>query len=109
MTVWPQPGTDCAKLLDALADGAPHSFRDLYRLGLMVHSRTADLRRRGYVIQVKWGRNKFGDRDYLYTLVSCPAPATKSPPDARGGPVAGDEAGAGDDTGRQLTLDEALA
>lgn len=55
----------CARLLAVLRDGEEHSSRALYRqLGCMVHSRVAELRRRGHRIECR----RAGD-DYLYRLV----------------------------------------
>lgn len=42
--------SDEARLLDALSDGRWHNHQSLYRLGLMVHSRVAVLRKRGHSI-----------------------------------------------------------
>lgn len=44
--------TDCARLLEVLRDGKPHSHHELYRLGMVVHSRVSDLRKSGHLIQV---------------------------------------------------------
>jgi hypothetical protein len=43
--------THTAKVLALLSDGQWHSHREGYRMGVMLHSRVADLRRRGYVIE----------------------------------------------------------
>lgn len=40
-------------LLGVLADGRWHDHYSLYRLGLMVHSRVAVLRKRGHVIECR--------------------------------------------------------
>lgn len=42
--------TDTARLLEVLSDGEPHGHRELYRLGMIVHSRVSDLRKQGHVI-----------------------------------------------------------
>lgn len=39
-----RPGTDCWRLFEVLADGRPHDHTELYALGMIVHSRIADLR-----------------------------------------------------------------
>lgn len=52
------------RVLSLLQDGQPHSHMEGYRLGVMLHSRVADLRKDGYTIRC-W---RDGD-DYLYQLV----------------------------------------
>ena len=52
------------RVLELLKDGKPHSYRAGYRLGVMLHSRVADLRRDGHDIRC-W---RDGD-DYLYQLI----------------------------------------
>lgn len=52
------------RVLRLLQDGRPHSHMEGYRLGVMLHSRVADLRKDGYTIRC-W---RDGD-DYLYQLV----------------------------------------
>jgi hypothetical protein len=42
--------THCDQLLQVLSDGRPHDHRQLYALGMIVHSRIADLRKRGHDI-----------------------------------------------------------
>jgi hypothetical protein len=43
-----------ARLLERLSDGQWHPHASLYRdLGVMVHSRSAELRKRGHVIEVR--------------------------------------------------------
>lgn len=56
--------THKARVLRLLQDGRPHGHMEGYRLGVMLHSRVADLRRDGYEIRC-W---REGD-DYLYQLV----------------------------------------
>lgn len=65
--------TDCARLLNVLSDGKPHSHNELYRLGMVVHSRISDLRGRGHDIRCErfdW-RDLRGHRQvsYRYRLV----------------------------------------
>jgi hypothetical protein len=63
--------TDCDRLLEALKDGAWHSHAELYALGLMVHSRAANLRQRGHTIHVRreWSRSQRRNF-YFYRLDS---------------------------------------
>lgn len=56
--------THCDRLLEELSDGEWHPHTSLYRLGMIVHSRVADLRRKGYVIETE----RDGDL-HLYRLV----------------------------------------
>lgn len=42
--------THCDQLLQVLSDGRPHDHRQLYALGMIVHSRVADLRDKGHTI-----------------------------------------------------------
>lgn len=65
--------TDCDRLLAVLQDGRPHSHSELYGLGMIVHSRVADLRAKGHNITctkqrdyVDHGRPHFS---YWYQLV----------------------------------------
>ena len=53
------------KVLALLSDGKPHTHHEIYGLFVIGHSRIADLRKRGHVIE-SW---RDGD-DYLYQL--CP-------------------------------------
>lgn len=65
--------TGCERLLEVLSDGNPHSHHELYGLRLIVHSRIAELRKRGHTIhcwKAKLGRD-FKGRDvwtYYYRL-----------------------------------------
>jgi len=52
------------KVLDLLRDGRWHGHMEGYRLGVMLHSRVADLRKDGYEIVCKRGAE-----GYLYRLV----------------------------------------
>ena len=55
------------RLLERLSDGKFHSHESLYRdLGVMVHSRCADLRRKGYVIHVRREWSKSQRRNYWW-------------------------------------------
>ena len=51
------------RVLELLSDGKPHSHHEIYGLFVVGHSRIADLRKRGHVIE-SW---RDGD-DYLYQL-----------------------------------------
>jgi hypothetical protein len=42
--------THCDQLLQVLSDGRPHDHRQLYALGMVVHSRVNDLRSKGHTI-----------------------------------------------------------
>lgn len=77
--------TDKARLLALLSDGKPHSHKEAYRLGLMAHSRAADLRADGHDIRV-WREGGV----YLYQLasVASTAGADDSPSAVGGAPTA---------------------
>ena len=73
-----QAGTPTHKerVLMLLSDGRPHRSSEGYRLGVMLHSRVADLRRDGHLIEC-WNEG----RDYVYQLKGSlvpPAPAPKA-------------------------------
>ena len=58
--------TDCERVLQALREANGEWVGGLYRrLGVMVHSRISDLRKQGYIIEMKC----FGRGDYRYRLV----------------------------------------
>ena len=68
--------TDCDFLLDVLSDNLPHSLNEILRrsftergCGLTVHSRVADLRKRGHVI--RWRNDAEASRGdaSIYTLL----------------------------------------
>jgi hypothetical protein len=63
--------THCARLLEVLSDRQPHDHHELYSLGMIVHSRIADLRKRGYEI-AQWSVRENGHTLYLYQLVGEP-------------------------------------
>lgn len=67
------------RVLALLSDGRPHSHHELYGLHVIAHSRVADLRKRGYVIE-QW---RDGD-DYLYQLTASPKPPVSPPPEDGG-------------------------
>lgn len=56
------------RVLELLRDGEPHGHMEGYRLGVMLHSRVADLRRDGHDIEC-W---RDGD-NYLYRLLNVAA------------------------------------
>lgn len=61
------------KVLALLSDGLPHTHHEIYGLFVIGHSRIADLRKRGHVINC-W---RDGD-DYLFQLCS-EGPSAASP------------------------------
>jgi hypothetical protein len=75
---FPTPGSHCAKLLAALSDGKPHDHRELYGLGIMVHSRIADLRAHGYEV-AQWSARENGERLYCYQIVGWPLEPVEEP------------------------------
>lgn len=58
--------SDCDLVLTVLQAAHGDWVPDLYRLHVMVHSRVAELRRRGYLIECR----RFGVKDYRYRLVA---------------------------------------
>lgn len=71
------------RVLALLRDGREHDHHELYALNVIAHSRIAELRRRGYVIQQRRETGPDGDARYIYRLVSEPslseAPETVTP------------------------------
>ena len=63
------------KVLALLSDGKPHTHHEIYGLFVIGHSRIADLRKRGHVIE-SW---RDGD-DYLYRLCSGATTPQDPPP-----------------------------
>ncbi len=64
----PNPGTDCAAVLEVLEQARGEWVADMYgKTRCMVHSRIADLRRMGHEIDM----HQFGKRDYRYRLHAC--------------------------------------
>lgn len=57
--------SDCDLLLTVLQAAHGQWVKDLYHLNVMVHSRIADLRKRGHTIECQ----RFGRKDYRYRLV----------------------------------------
>lgn len=119
------------RVLQLLSDNEPHSHMELYRLGVMAHSRVADLRKEGYEIKC-WAEGG----QYLYQLFGAvqtgevaadggsasSAPRLGPPPTSAGGSLdqppspqfeADSPAGAGSPPGgsglRQLSVFEAAA
>lgn len=71
-----KPDTHCGRVLAALADGKPHTTRQLYReCGPMIlHSRIADLRAKGYDIACEHIAGKgTGAGAYRYQWLDAPA------------------------------------
>lgn len=66
--------TDADRLLAVLADHREHDHRELYRLGMIVHSRISDLRKRGHRID----QRREGDL-YLYRLAPGVLPEPPNP------------------------------
>ncbi|HEY3281435.1 MAG TPA: hypothetical protein VGN26_04110 [Armatimonadota bacterium] len=58
---WPRPGTHCHRLLAVLKASPGDWCANLYqRLGVMVHSRVADLRSHGYRVESRCaGRGRY--------------------------------------------------
>ena len=79
------------RVLELLSDGQPHSHLEGYRLGVMLHSRVADLRKLGHVIEC-WREGAA----YVYQLVSLRSPEG----DNRLGPasLSGERSEDGDET-----------
>jgi len=72
-----RPETHCGRVLAVLADGKPHTTRDLYRQAgpMILHSRIADLRTKGYRIQCEHIAGKgTGAGAYRYQWLDAPAP-----------------------------------
>lgn len=59
----------CQRILAVLSDGKPHTTSDLYRQcgGMILHSRIAELRRRGHRIECEHVGGR-GPHAYAYTL-----------------------------------------
>lgn len=75
--------TDCEFLLAILQDGRPHTQHELLRLsfesrgcGLTIHSRIADLRKKGHDIRCEHVPGENRGRAWAYTLRE---PATEGP------------------------------
>ena len=66
--------TGCEKVLALLADGRWHDHHALYALNVIAHSRVAELRKRGHVIQ----HERRGDL-YCYRLIFSPEAAPAPP------------------------------
>lgn len=80
------------RVLALLSDRQPHSHHEIYGLFVIGHSRIADLRKRGHVIE-SW---RDGD-DYMYRLSSpCAGDPSGSLPSPDGGPRSEVVAAAGD-------------
>lgn len=60
--------TDADRLLAVLSDGRAHSHLELYALGMIVHSRVADLRKRGHEIR-HWQESHPNGRRHYYQLI----------------------------------------
>ena len=68
------------RVLELLSDGESHAHHELYALNVIAHSRVADLRKRGYVIEQWREEDPRSNRPvYFYRLVSSPEP-DQAPP-----------------------------
>lgn len=65
--------THTKRVLALLSDGKPHTHLELYALGVIAHSRVADLRKQGHDIAC-WTANDHGERVSVYQLVGSSAP-----------------------------------
>lgn len=86
-----KPDTHCGRVLAALADGKPHTTRQLYREAgpMILHSRVAELRKKGYRIECEHIKGKTtGAGAYRYTWIDAPPSSN------------------GDDTQLRITTDE---
>lgn len=63
------------KVFDLLRDGRWHGHMEGYRLGVMLHSRVADLRKDGHMIECKRG-----PEGYLYRLLDSEAALPENVP-----------------------------
>lgn len=79
--------TDCEFLLAVLQDGRPHTQAELLKLslesrgcGLTIHSRVADLRKKGYDVRCTHVPGENRGRAWAYTLRE---PAVPSPAGSR--------------------------
>lgn len=100
--------THCEVVLELLQDGEAHSHHELYALNVVAHSRIAELRRRGFVIESWREAGRAGEPAYMYRLVSSPAetdlrrPAPRWYPTQKGGAIsmASEASGGWDDRER---------
>lgn len=66
-----RPATHAQRILNILADGRWHSSAELHRrVYCILHSRIAELRRRGFVIEHRGGGG--GAENHEYKLLSAP-------------------------------------
>jgi hypothetical protein len=65
--------SQCDRVLALLSNRRWHNAMELYRLGCVAHSRVADLRKRGYVIESRRLGLPGPDAIYEYRLVSGPS------------------------------------
>lgn len=75
--------TDTDRLLAVLADGRPHNHLELYGLNMIVHSRVADLRKRGHDVR-SWRESHPNGPRYWYELVGAPLTDGESSREGRG-------------------------
>ena len=103
--------TDAAFLLSILEDGQPHSTDEILAksqaergVGLMVHSRASDLRKRGHVITCDLAGRRYGRPIYVYTLLgSLPESSSQSATPSSTSPEVNrnDHSGRGDGSGSE--------
>jgi hypothetical protein len=82
--------TDCERLLEALSDGRPKSHRELYALGMIVHSRVSDLRKKGHDIrawrQREWDASRGRENwTHYYRLITAATLEAGEPCEVVGG------------------------
>lgn len=88
--------TDCEFILDVLGDGEEHSLAELLTrsmaergCGLTVHSRVAQLRTRGHVIEHATVKGAERGHGHTYRLVSLAEPVSSTDQLATGSPALG--------------------
>lgn len=88
--------TDCDFILDVLGDGEEHSLAELLSrsmsergCGLTVHSRVAQLRTRGHVIEHATVKGAERGHGHTYRLVSLAQPEVKHVPSNHLSPASG--------------------
>lgn len=85
--------TDCDRLLTALRTG-PKTAAELYRLGMVVHSRAASLREKGYDVRCERVPGG-GAKSYVYRLAGEPMVESEPPVFEDSSRTAGRPAGSG--------------
>lgn len=100
--------TDAEFILDVLGDGEEHSLAEILTrsmddrgCGLTVHSRVAELRKKGYAIEHLTVKGAERGHAHTYRLISAPAPAAALDPGPSG---EGSDRGNASEVGAELTL-----